>query len=834
MTATQHSSAAPSANAAAAAHQGIGVHPTIMPANAAGMEADDLAASLMMPQVTQWSPPKRHGLQAVQAAPPAGVPSPGGQQRGPQQPAMPQPGQARGPQQHSPPTRIQGEQLPASSWPAQASPGRGPIAQQKPVGRHSFAQQDPHNTAPRAAPQPQQEQPCWVDFWEQESGLRNSGLRPAGPEPARQQAGSSRPASPQPWAAGSNQRGGVTLPVWAGSGRSDSPPWASQLQAGPLPGASTWQGVQQQTSTGAQLQATGVPHVPAEVQVTETTGTRGAQPPAAGAAELQGSGAVDHRKSPRRQAVHQDAGAIVPARASSAQQPLLRATDGLQGLAAASAVAAAGTHQAAAGPAQGPAGPQRPAGAPASLHVHFENSLREAGLGSVELLASAGLAPPVAAPTCSAASGQQAANLDVQDGVACSAMGKRQAVPLSPQEGQGGATAGQGQQAAAAASAVELTGHASVSPARKRARQALAAAGEAAAEASAAVHAAAAARGPQGQQPTQAESLSAAGGNHLQGVQQLASGDGRSQSRSPAASQSLHSHFQSRLQAAGLDSVDLLQLARHHEATMSVGPPARAPPAAPLQPARGGGLRLLVPQFKAEAARLAPGSLPVARPAADVTRVQPPGRKAPARPAQQAGISAEHSRGDRQQQQPAAEQAQTAGVDEPAQASSHPSGRAAAEAEAPQPEQVSARHAGGKGGPEEPQQPQRSSRKRARDGQGSLTPAAADTVKPEQPSDAESDEVQVIQGTVHSLSAEEQELERRLGPEGWQDCTIRGARKAKDAEDEESMVVQLVWSDGHRQWLPTSRLQQYHHCCKSLVAFYESRARSRPVPKSNA
>ena len=75
--------------------------------------------------------------------------------------------------------------------------------------------------------------------------------------------------------------------VWAGSGRSDSPPWASQLQAGPLPGASTWQGVQQQTSTGAQLQATGVPHVPAEVQVTETTGTRGAQPPAAGAAELQ-------------------------------------------------------------------------------------------------------------------------------------------------------------------------------------------------------------------------------------------------------------------------------------------------------------------------------------------------------------------------------------------------------------------------------------------------------------------------------------------------------------------------------------------------------------------
>lgn len=265
----------------------VGVHPTIMPANAAGMEADDLAASLMMPQVTQWSPPKRHGLQAVQAAPPAGVPSPGGQQRGPQQPAMPQPGQARGPQQHSPPTRIQGEQLPASSWPAQASPGRGPIAQQKPVGRHSFAQQDPHNTAPRAAPQPQQEQPCWVDFWEQESGLRNSGLRPAGPEPARQQAGSSRPASPQPWAAGSNQRGGVTLPVWAGSGRSDSPPWASQLQAGPLPGASTWQGVQQQTSTGAQLQATGVPHVPAEVQVTETTGTRGAQPPAAGAAELQ-------------------------------------------------------------------------------------------------------------------------------------------------------------------------------------------------------------------------------------------------------------------------------------------------------------------------------------------------------------------------------------------------------------------------------------------------------------------------------------------------------------------------------------------------------------------
>ena len=61
-----------------------------------------------------------------------------------------------------------------------------------------------------------------------------------------------------------------------------------------------------------------------------------------------------------------------------------------------------------------------------------------------------------------------------------------------------------------------------------------------------------------------------------------------------------------------------------------------------------------------------------------------------------------------------------------------------------------------------------------------------------------------------------------------------GARKAKDAEDEESMVVQLVWGDGHRQWLPTSKLQKYHHCCRSLVSFYESRARSRPVPKSNA
>ena len=61
-----------------------------------------------------------------------------------------------------------------------------------------------------------------------------------------------------------------------------------------------------------------------------------------------------------------------------------------------------------------------------------------------------------------------------------------------------------------------------------------------------------------------------------------------------------------------------------------------------------------------------------------------------------------------------------------------------------------------------------------------------------------------------------------------------GARKAEDAEDEGSMVVQVVWSDGHKQWLPTSKLQEYHHCCRSLVSFYESRARSRRVPKSNA
>ena len=282
---------------------------------------------------------------------------------------------------------------------------------------------------------------------------------------------------------------------------------------------------------------------------------------------LQGNRALDHRNSPRRQAGHQDA---------SAQQLSLRAADGLQGLAAAAAVAAAGTHQAAAGPAQGPAGPQGPAGAPAPLHVHFENSLRDAGLDSVELLASAGLQPPVAAPMCSAANGQEAAELDVQDKAARSAMSERQAVPLSPHEGLGGATAGQGEQAAAAASALELTEHASASPVRKRARHTLAAAGEAAAGAGAAVHAAAAPRGAQGQQPTLAESLSAAAGDHPQGVQQLAAGSGGSQSRSPVASGSLHSHFQSRLQAAGLDSVDLLQLARHHEATTSAGEPVSA------------------------------------------------------------------------------------------------------------------------------------------------------------------------------------------------------------------------------------------------------------------
>ena len=154
--------------------------------------------------------------------------------------------------------------------------------------------------------------------------------------------------------------------------------------------------------------------------------------------------------------------------------------------------------------------------------------------------------------------------LNVQDRAARSAMSERQAVPLSPQEDQGGASAGQGQQAA----------QASVSPVRKSARRALAAAGVAVAEDDAAVHAAAATCGPQRQQPTQAESLSATAGNHLQGVQQLAAGDGLSQSWSPVAP--LHSHFQSRLQAAGLDSVDLLQLARHREAIMSVGEPRSA------------------------------------------------------------------------------------------------------------------------------------------------------------------------------------------------------------------------------------------------------------------
>ena len=146
---------------------------------------------------------------------------------------------------------------------------------------------------------------------------------------------------------------------------------------------------------------------------------------------------------------------------------------------------------------------------------------------------------------------------------------------------------------------------------------------------------------------------------------------------------------------------------------------------------------MLVPQFKAEAARLAR-----ARPAADAAAARPHKRKAPAQPAQQAGISAEHSRGDTQQQEPATGQAQTAGVSEPAQASSRPSGRAAAEAGAPQPEQAPAQHAGRKRGPEEPQQPQSSSRKRVRDGNGRFGPAAADSTKPEQPSDAESDEVQ--------------------------------------------------------------------------------------------
>ena len=285
-------------------------------------------------------------------------------------------------------------------------------------------------------------------------------------------------------------------------------------------------------------------------------------------AVLQGNGAVDRRSSPRRQAGRQDTDAAAPARPASTQQPPSRATDGLQGLAAA---AAADTHLAAAGPAQGLAGPQRPAGASASLHVHFESSLRHETLDTVELLTSAGLDPPVAAPTCSAASGQQAAKLDAQNRAARSAMSERQAVPLTPQGDQGGASAGHGQQAAAAGGALGLTSHASVSL-----RHALAAAREAAAEAGAASHTAAAPRSPQRQQLTQAESLSAAAGNHLPGVQQLAAGPERSRSRSPVASQSLHSHFQSRLQAAGLDSVDLLQLARHHEATMSVGEPVSA------------------------------------------------------------------------------------------------------------------------------------------------------------------------------------------------------------------------------------------------------------------
>ena len=286
-----------------------GAHPAMMPVNAAGMEADDLAASLMMPQVTQWSPPKRRGMQAAQAAPPAGLPLPGGLQQGPQQVPVLQPGQARGLQQQSPPHRIQGEQMQASSWPAQASPGRSAAAQQEPVGRRSVAQQAPHNTALGAAPQPQQEQPRWVDFGDQESGPRSSGLRPAGPEPARRQAGSSRPASPQPWAAGSHQRGGVPLPVWAGSGRSDSPPWASQLQAGPLPGAGTWQGAQQQTSTGAQPQVNSVRHVSTKVQVTEPIGTSEAQLPAAEAAELQvGSTQVCRLVPPARQVYWGQAG----------------------------------------------------------------------------------------------------------------------------------------------------------------------------------------------------------------------------------------------------------------------------------------------------------------------------------------------------------------------------------------------------------------------------------------------------------------------------------------------------------------------------------------------
>ena len=150
---------------------------------------------------------------------------------------------------------------------------------------------------------------------------------------------------------------------------------------------------------------------------------------------------------------------------------------------------------------------------------------------------------------------------------------------------------------------------------------------------------------------------------------------------------------------------------------------------------------MLVPQFKAEAAKLAR-----ARPAADATRARPHRRKEPARSAQQAGVSAEHSRGDRQQQQPAAEQAHTAGVSEPAQADSPPSRRAAAGAEA-HPHQVPAKHAGTREGPGEPP---RSTRKRVRDGTGTWGPAAADGVKPEQPSDAESDEVQG--GPMHFLS----------------------------------------------------------------------------------
>lgn len=80
----------------------------------------------------------------------------------------------------------------------------------------------------------------------------------------------------------------------------------------------------------------------------------------------------------------------------------------------------------------------------------------------------------------------------------------------------------------------------------------------------------------------------------------------------------------------------------------------------------------------------------------------------------------------------------------------------------------------------------------------------------------------VIQGTVHSLSAEEQELERRLGPEGWQDCTIRGTVELHDCTcltdfwvwrallllSAQGDGVMLDWSEGCL-WCSPSPLPQH-------------------------